>query len=166
MNPFNRWYAENNAKCVTFDFNYQVKGTNSSRKLYWRSIMFSYQTFLDEKNVLTFEKCQEYYQKILFYADKNNSEFISFWTEFLKEAIEYTQIRASWRLISDDERRATDSSRSVKHDKVIFSLKLAIRTLERTGADISWFDEIVNDRKKIGDFANYITYIYALNGRS
>lgn len=45
------------------------------------------------------------------------------------------------------------------------TLKLVVRYLASEGADSSWFDEIESDRKKIGDFANYITYIYAVNGR-
>lgn len=45
------------------------------------------------------------------------------------------------------------------------ALKLVVRYLASEGVDSSWFDEIESDRKKIGDFANYITYIYAVNGR-
>ena len=38
--------------------------------------MFSYQTFLKEKNDLPFEKCQEYHQNILNAVKKGDSEFV------------------------------------------------------------------------------------------
>lgn len=128
--------------------------------------MFSYQTFLEEKGgVLSFEQCQEYHQKILDGMKKGDIEFEQYWLDSVKNAIEYTQIRSKWYLISREERQATDGSRTNKHNQVIMALKLVVRYLASEGVDSSWFDEIESDRKKIGDFANYITYIYAVNGR-
>ena len=96
---------------------------------------------------------------------KGDIEFEQYWLDFVKNAIEYTQIRSKWYLISREERQATDGSRTNKHNQVIMALKLVVRYLASEGVDSSWFDEIESDRKKIGDFANYITYIYAVNGR-
>ena len=116
--------------------------------------MFLYQTFLDEKGgVLSFEQCQEYHQKILDGMKKGDAELEQYWLDFVKNAIEYTQIRSKWYLISREERQATDESRTNKHNRVIMALKLVVRYLASEGADSSWFDEIESDRKKIGDFA-------------
>ncbi|GGE23413.1 hypothetical protein [Streptococcus himalayensis] len=75
--------------------------------------MFSYQTFLDEKGTLSFEKCQEYHQKILDTMKKRETEFEEYWLDFVKNAIEYRQIRSNWYLISREERLATDDSRQI-----------------------------------------------------
>ena len=88
---------------------------------------------------------------------KNTGQIFSF---------EYSQIRLNWYLISRKERQATYESRANKHNQVIYYLKLVTRYLASEGADASWFAEIEDDRQKIGDFANYIAYVYALNGRS
>ena len=89
----------------------------------WRDIMFSYQTFLDEKGgVLSFEQCQEYHQKILDGMKKGDAELEQYWLDFVKNAIEYTQIRSKWYLISREERQATDGSRTNKHNQVIMAL--------------------------------------------
>lgn len=127
--------------------------------------MFSYQTFLDEKNALSFEHCQAYHQKILNAVNKGDSEFEEYWLDFVKNAIEYSKIRSNWFLISRNERQETDESRTNKHNQVIYSLKLVTRYIASRGADSSWFSEIEKDRQQIGDFANYIAYIYAVNSR-
>ena len=33
------------------------------------------------------------------------------------------------------------------------------------GNDVAWFEKFNDDRKRIGDFACYVAYIYALNAR-
>ena len=103
---------------------------------------------------------------ILNAVKKGDSKFEEYWSDFLKNAFEYSQIRLNWYLISCEERQATDESRANKDNQVIYYLKLVTRYLASEGADASWFAEIEDGRQKIGDFAIYIAYVYALNGRS
>ncbi len=56
-------------------------------------------------------------------------------------------------------------SRTAKHERVIYCLKLLSRYLGQEGVDVSWFDAIEDNRKQIGDFACYIAYIYSINAR-
>lgn len=126
--------------------------------------MFSYSSFLKEVDALSFEQCREVHDKIL-PALGRDEELDEIWANFVNYAIDYSQVRAKWYLISQEERQTTDQSRTDKHNRVIVHLKMIATFLDNEGFDRSWFDAIADNRKQIGDFANYISYIYALNGR-
>lgn len=56
-------------------------------------------------------------------------------------------------------------SRSMKHDAFITSLNVLARIAEKEGIDNSWRDDLGEDRKRIGDFACYISYITGISNR-
>ena len=61
--------------------------------------------------------------------------------------------------------RSDDESRTVSHNKVIYQLKILKGLASEQGNDVAWFEQFNDDRKRIGDFACYVAYIYALNAR-
>ena len=58
-----------------------------------------------------------------------------------------------------------DKGRTLKHDSVINRVNILARYLGNTGKDISWIEELGDSRKRIGDFACYVTLFYGLAAR-
>lgn len=128
--------------------------------------MLIYNDFTKEIDALDFEACHKLYGELLACVPTNGSDFDAYWKDFVKSAIDYSTIRSSWYLISKEERQATDSHRTTVHNRVITNLKLVAKLLEiHYGLSSAWLDISSDNRKQVGDFANYIAYIYSVNGR-
>ena len=87
------------------------------------------------------------------------------WQDLLNKAIEYTRIRAKWLLMSSEEKNENDTYRTACHDSLINSLKIYVRYLKQIKIELSLNKLIEQDRKTIGDFANYIVFREAINNR-
>ena len=105
-----------------------------------------------------------YYNEIIGYSHKNDESF-DMWKDLLNKAIDYTNIRAKWSLMSREEKIENDAHRTVCHDSFINSLKIYVRYLKQLGINLLVNELIEQDRKTIGDFANYIVFREAVNNR-
>ena len=110
------------------------------------------------------EKNEKYYNEILEYIHKGDESF-EMWQDLLDKAIEYTSIRAKWSLMSMEEKIEKDAYRTACHDSFINSLKIYVRYLRQIGIELSSNKLIEQDRKTIGDFANYIVFREAIKNR-
>ncbi|HGZ7275928.1 TPA: hypothetical protein ACOL2U_000921 [Streptococcus pneumoniae] len=77
----------------------------------------------------------------------------------------YASARGKWLTLSREDKLANDESRTVTHNKVIYQLKILKSLANEQSNDVTWFEKFNDDRKRIGDFACYVAYIYALNAR-
>lgn len=112
-------------------------------------------------NLVTFEK---YYAEILEHCHKDDESF-EMWQDMLNKAIEYTNIRAKWSLMSTEEKNEKDVYRTACHDSFINSIKVYIRYLKQLGIELLSNELIEQDRKTMGDFANYIVFREAVKNR-
>ena len=95
-------------------------------------------------------------------------------------AIRYTVIRAEWPQFSREQKLAKDSERTNIHNTIIDHFILLERIFQLNHWDShSWTSRLflqeeqeqrtrsdVNDhRQRIGDFANYLVFVSAVNGR-
>ena len=103
------------------------------------------------------ELFEKYYTEILDCCHKNDEAF-EMWQDLLNKAIEYTSIRAKWSLMSTAEKIKKDTHRTACHDSFINSLKIYVRYLKELGIELKSNELIEQDRKTIGDFANYIVF--------
>ena len=87
------------------------------------------------------------------------------WNEFLRKAAEYTNIRNQWELMSLEEKMDADPGRTAKHDSFITSINVLSRIAEKEGIDHSWREELGQERKRIGDFACFVTYLTGISNR-
>lgn len=126
---------------------------------------FTYDDFTHEIGHLSFEDCQDIHKQLLQDADQSDQEFQDYWNQFIKACVDYTQSRGEWLTLTKEGRQEHDSYRTTKHEKVIFNLKIIKALIEEKSGNISWYDRFKEDRKRIGDFACYITYVYAINAR-
>ena len=113
---------------------------------------------------IDFEKFNKYYDEIIDNCHKNDEAF-EMWQDLLNKAIEYTSIRAKWSLMSREEKIEKDAYRTACHDSFINSLKIYVRYLKQMGIELLSNGLIEQDRKAIGDFANYIVFREAIKNR-
>lgn len=85
--------------------------------------------------------------------------------EFVSAAISYANVRSNWLLLTNEQKMDSDKSRTLKHDSVIIKMDVLSSYLIKNGKEAAWRKELGNSRKRIGDFACYIAYIYGLNAR-
>ena len=113
---------------------------------------------------MDFEIFKKYYNEIVDNCNKNDEVF-EMWQDLLKKAIEYTSIRVKWSLMSTEEKVENDAYRTACHDSFINRLKMYVRYLKQIGIELSLNKLIEQDRKTIGDFANYIVFTEAIKNR-
>ena len=127
--------------------------------------VFSYDDFKNEKEIMSFSEAEQIYSNLLNSSNQLDKEFQEEWTTFVLLCVEYASARGKCLTLSREEKLANDEARTVTHNKVIYQLKLLKGLANEQGNDVSWFEKFNDDRKRIGDFACFVAYIYALNAR-
>lgn len=127
--------------------------------------MVTYQDFLSERDALSFDTCQAYYESFLVALDWSDEEQLAYWRDFVGASVAYAQARGEWLLFSREEKQAKDEARTIRHNKVLFTLKLFIAYSQEKGRIFPWYDAIKDKRKQVGDLACYVAYVYAVNAR-
>lgn len=121
---------------------------------------------LTEKNkILTFKESNEIYNEIISILDHHNTEEMEYFNDFIISCIEYANIRSTWLFLSREEKLEKDSLRTAIHNTVIRNLSILKRMLENRKENTEWYNRFNDDRKRIGDFACHISYIYSLSSR-
>lgn len=107
-----------------------------------------------------------------------DQDFLEIWQDTIQEEIKYT--RSEWNNFTNEEKRDADTSRSGGHNTILNNFI----ALERMFKQNSWNSEywttelflqgdvpererqyINEHRQRIGDIANYLAFVYAVNGR-
>ncbi len=127
--------------------------------------MYTYKSYIKKINSISVEEAEEIYEKMLEEIDFNDSDVKELWDDLIKNAIEYVSIRSQWLTFAREERMEKDPARTAVHNSLISSFNVLSRYLEKIGKDVSWRTRVGEDRKRIGDFACYIVFIYGLNAR-
>lgn len=128
----------------------------------------TYESYLKHPagHILTMEDALRIYEKMAESVSKCQSDDkMDFWNDCLKRASDYTKIRNDWERMSREEKMDTDSLRTATHDGFITSLNILSRIAAQEGVDHSWREELGEERKRIGDFACFITYITGISNR-
>ncbi len=131
-------------------------------------IMNTYESYLKHEagNIITIEECMEIYSQLVesislcTLEDKDE-----FWNEFIDRAARYTYIRNQWETMNTEEKMAADDGRTQAHNVVITSLNTLARIVENEGGDASWRSQLGDYRKRIGDFACFVSYITGICNR-
>ena len=128
-----------------------------------------YDDYLGMSDSLSFEEADRIYKLLIDNANTEDEDFAGLWEDFVKVAARYANIRATWYMISRRERMETDDARTACHDSVISRLNAIWRCMKMKGWDNAWREELGLDefvhRKRLGDFACYVAYVYGLNSR-
>ena len=130
--------------------------------------MNTYEGYLKNSagSTLKIEDAMEIYQDLVESVGKCKLEDkMDFWNEFLQAALNYTTIRCKWETMSNAEKMEADRGRSLTHDGFITSVNILSRIAEQEGVDNSWREMLGDERKRIGDFACFVTYITGISNR-
>ena len=117
-------------------------------------------------NILTVEDAMRIYSEMAACIARCRLEDkMEFWDDCLRRAAEYTKIRNDWETMSREEKMDADEGRTLSHDAFITSLNILSRIAAKEEIDISWREELGEDRKRLGDFACFISYITGISNR-
>lgn len=130
----------------------------------------NYKGYLEMKDSLSFEEAMEIYDMIVSQIREQDEDIVELWIMYLKKAQTYAMIRSGWYLQDEEKRRdeSIDKSRTYKHNSVITATNALARCMKMNGLDDSWRIRLGDEkehRKKLGDFACYVTLIQGINAR-
>ena len=115
---------------------------------------------------LSIDKSLEIYDEMILNINKSKTEDImDFVKDMVDKANKYTSIRCKWEFMTNEERMEEDSMRTALHNSFITSINVVSRILASEGLDISWREKLGDDRKIIGDFACFISYMVGITNR-
>lgn len=118
------------------------------------------------KEALSYEEATKIYADIVNGLNMCTQEYKRELVEGMKlRAIRYANKRAEWECMTPEERRDADAGRTSSHNAFIDQMNIIKRMLDTEGIDTSWREELGDDRKRIGDFACYMAYIFSVGNR-
>ena len=130
--------------------------------------MNSYEMYLKHPagDVLPVEEAMQIYSDIFEGVSRctieDKGEFVN---DFLAKACKYASMRNQWEFWSAEEKMSNDEGRTIKHNSFIDSVNILSRLLNSDGIETPWREQLGEQRKRIGDFACFVSYIVGINNR-
>lgn len=124
---------------------------------------FLYENYQKAPNMISFEEAMELYEKIVEASPEKDDDFEEVWNQAISCMTTYAHLRAQWKITPKEERN--NDNRTVLHDSVIHSLNQLSIYMGYKHLDNSWRVQLGDQRKRIGDFACYVSLIYGLFAR-
>lgn len=130
----------------------------------------TYSNYLTQQDTLSFDQATALFTDLLEQADTKHADFQFLWEDIVRACAHYTQVRSEWHVTDLETKGRIGRNRTSAHNVVINNLVALERFMSNQGWHTDWATELGlsqadTRRKRIGDFANYITYVTALNGR-
>lgn len=113
--------------------------------------------------ILTYEEATEIFAEIQSHTDKRDPDIAEIYDDLYERAVKYANIRASWNMLTREEKMDTDSRRTSAHDVFISSIDIVARLQGEDGA--KWRKKLGDDRKRIGDFACFVALFLGIEAR-
>lgn len=127
--------------------------------------MYTYESYLKEQNSITFEEAKKIYNELLTEMNFKDDDCKDLWDSLMENIIKYVNIRSKCLIISQTERLESDKGRTDTHNSLISCFNALQRYIQINKGNNNWRNELGQERKRIGDFACYIAYVYSLNSR-
>lgn len=130
--------------------------------------MFNNEEYLSNADSISFEEAIEIYNCLLKAIDLNDKESLELYSEVVKAAVKYIEIRNRWQFLSIEEKKEIDNTRTSLHNAYIASIKPLYRYMDNNKNDISWYEKLIQgneNRKRLGDFAGYLLCINSIMAR-
>lgn len=112
---------------------------------------------------LQYQEALEIYTAMTENLNRHDTDILDLYNRLLEKAVRYAHIRAEWNFLNREEKLEKDESRTMAHDSFISSIDIISRTEGKIGSQ--WREKLGNDRKRIGDFACYISLFRSLEAR-
>ena len=113
---------------------------------------------------LSIDDAEEIYRKLMTAADDRDEDSVYLINNLHEKAVRYAHIRAEWNLKSREEKIKADEGRTMAHNSFIAAVNMLARFQKDTGEE--WQVKLgKDDRKRIGEFACYISLFLAIDAR-
>lgn len=110
---------------------------------------------------LTFQEAEEILNLINMHTPREDADLLE---NMEKKAVRYVRFRSDWAFMTPPEKAEADEDRTSAHNSFITALSMLAR-LHGSGAD-EWTAILdMSDRKRVGDFACWLTAIIAIRQR-
>ena len=132
-------------------------------------MVYTYDNYKDAVEALSLEECLRIHQEIVT-AVSSDPDAEELYDELVEAAIDYTGVRAQWTIKPNSWKANHDNDRTIYHDSLIDAFNILARYLKTKNKATSWRDVLGTDakgydRKRIGDFGCFLTFIHGINGR-
>ena len=130
--------------------------------------MNTYDEYLTHQagHILEIQEAMDIYSRMVNAIAKcENEAKKELWDDFVQRCVKYTKIRCDWEYMDYQDRIDSDPGRTRTHDTVIDSINVLARLAKKEGMDCSWREDLGEHRKRIGDFACFVTYITGISNR-
>lgn len=130
----------------------------------------TYEEYIKLPKALSLEQMQAIHKQIVSEVG-NDPDALELYNDLIKVATRYATIRANWLLMSREEKMEQDPGRTSCHNSVITHFNMLARYLKQQEKTAAWRDELGYEeddsynRKAIGDFACYLTFVNGINAR-
>lgn len=124
---------------------------------------FVYDKYLKAPDPISFEEAMKIYEEIMKEAPDDNDAFDKAWENAIEKMTAYADLRAHWKITPKPKR--DNDQRTIKHDSVIASLNQLAECMKEQNLNAEWREELGYQRKRIGDFACYVSLMYGLSAR-
>lgn len=119
---------------------------------------------------LSVDDASTIYQDMAHLLINPDNDCLFLWEDVVRACAHYTKLRAEWQVTDLKTKGTIGHARTSAHNVVINSFVAFRRLAKSRNLNTQWGDDIGlshpdTNRKRIGDFANYLTYITALKGR-
>lgn len=125
----------------------------------------TYQQYLKEPNALTIEIADKIYQMLLVNAPENDVKFDELFQSFCESAAEYAGYRANWLSMSMQEQLEIDEVRTRKHNIFLKTKNDLSKYMYENNMNNDWDDLLGEERKRVGDFGCYVTFLRSIHAR-
>ena len=128
--------------------------------------MCRYSRYLENcPDSMTAAEADEIWGAMLESYDETDEDLAEFYEVLVTRAAAYASVRAGWLMLTREQKIAQDPERTRCHDSFINAVDMLAAFLKKEGRDISWYERLGTGRKRVGDFACFLSLIYALSAR-
>jgi len=127
---------------------------------------FTREDYMKQRNVISVEECEKIYGMLIDALVPGDEDCEELFSDLILSMKKYATIRADWFIELDLKgRQEIDSHRTSLHDIVISGCNALARLQSKLGKSNEWRELLGDERKRIGDFACYVVFIYSINSR-
>jgi len=130
--------------------------------------MNTYEIYLENAgpSALTIEDALEIFNEMVASVKACKIEDkMEFYDEMIQKACAYAKIRDDWEYMTREEKQEADQGRTIKHNAFIDSLDILNRLITNDGVNSNWREKLGEERKRIGDYACFVSYITGICNR-
>ena len=129
-----------------------------------------YEDYEGEQRAISFQDCLKLHEEMIEEIG-SDSEAGEIYDELIETAAEYALLRSNWTTKPREWKLEKDDFRTSKHNSLIVKCNMLARYLRMQGKEAAWREELGYEeddrynRKRIGDFGCFLTYVHGINGR-